>query len=87
MDAELILIKDALNIFVFQGYYGIWFVPFALLPEFSTLGFKDFSRDFEFFVFEDVYLCTVITDPSSARKRTLCRIGSYSVLSFFFAAM
>jgi len=43
MDAELILITDALNIFVCQGYRGIWFVPFALLPEFSTLGFKDFS--------------------------------------------
>jgi len=43
MDAELILIKDALNIFVCQGDCGIWFVPFALLPKFSALGFKDFS--------------------------------------------
>ena len=27
MDAELIIIKDALNIFVCQVYCGIWFVP------------------------------------------------------------
>ena len=43
MGAKLILIKDALNIFVCQGYCGIWFVPFTLLLEFPSLGFKDFS--------------------------------------------
>ena len=43
MAAKLIFIKHALNIFVCQGYYGICFVPFTLLLEFPSLGFKDFS--------------------------------------------
>lgn len=43
MGAKLIFIKDALNIFVCQGYCGIWFVPFTLLLKFPSLGFKDFS--------------------------------------------
>ena len=76
MDAELILIKDALNIFVCQGYCGIWFVPFALLPEFSTLGFKDFSWDWILRLWGCLSLHCY--HPSSAgycaRKRTLYQV-------------
>ena len=37
MDAERIFCKDALDIFVCQGYPGIWFVSFSMLPEFTAI--------------------------------------------------
>lgn len=36
---------------------AIWFVPLTLLVEFRSLGFKYFSGDLEFLIFEDIELC------------------------------